>query len=168
MVSAVVRGKWGTMEFENGLPLPDRSLDAYIAGHILGWTDGPHVLYKWSDRKQKKHPYLVFHNAPRGTWEGWDNSAYANEAGEKFYAGKPKEVYIPGHYSTTSTCFRVMETAEGFFEFFQHDKFIVDWHRDPSAPFDCIRIAIPYLDTLEQTFAWGLCAVVWKGKTNEG
>lgn len=160
------------MKFENGLPLPGPELDAYIVGHVFGWTDGPHTFYKWADRKQKRGPILVFHEIP-GKYLDYTvgehgSGSYVSEDSEKFRMGKPKEIYIPRSLSTTAASFAVMEAIEGFFEFFQHDRFIVGWHRDPDKPFDSIRVAIPYLDTLEQTFAWGLCAVVWKGKTNEG
>ena len=125
---------------DQGLPLPGRELDEWIAEHIFG-----------------RDPLKARH----GLHENGDL---------EYYWGYPQGHDIAPHYSTTHAFFQVMEAMEGFgfFEFFQHDRFIVDWHRDPDKPFDCIRIAIPYLDTLERTFAWGLCAVVWKGKTNEG
>ena len=135
----------------DGLPLPGRELDADV------WEMLGHEVYRNRDA-------FLDAGCPHGIYFNID-CIYPAYWSSKYMNSVP----VP-EVSTTSAFFQVMEAMQGFgfFEFFQHDRFIVDWHRDPDKPFDCIRIAIPYLDTLEQTFAWGLCAVVWKGKTNEG
>lgn len=94
---------------------PSASLDARIA-EWMGWTDGPHTLYLWHDRKKRENPrHGAFHQRPQLPNERWsrigDYSCYVNEAGEKFYCGKPKEVYWPLRWSRTDDAAgRVLDT----------------------------------------------------------
>ena len=93
-------------------PKPGRELDALIAEKVMGFSDGPHTLYRWHDRKKRERPlHGAFHRAsgdPIG-----DFSAYVNEAGEKFFCGRPKQVHWPSlHSIDTRAAWEVVEKME--------------------------------------------------------
>ena len=78
-----------------------RELDALVAEKVMGFSDGPHTLYRWHDRKKRERPlHGAYHEKPGTGWKSPDYTAYVNEAGEKLFCGKPKDVFWPEHYST--------------------------------------------------------------------
>ena len=84
--------------------MTDQELDARIALEVMGWSDGPHTLYAWSDRKARKFPlHNCFHVIPKvgdREYTLGDYSAYNNERGEKLFCGEPKQVHWAKHWST--------------------------------------------------------------------
>ena len=96
---------------------------------------------------------------------GWDLDYWL---GTHFSLGVAPSV-SPGSvpkFSTTHLFFRVMEEAksQGYFEFFQHTKLVVDWHNDLEHTLSAVRVRVPWQDTIEKTFAWGVCAALWKAE----
>jgi len=93
-----------------------RELDALVAEKVMGFSDGPHTLYCWHDRKKRERPlHGAYHEKPGTGWKSPDYTAYVNEAGEKLFCGKPKAVFWPEHYSTQiGDAWEVVEKDDGW------------------------------------------------------
>jgi len=75
-----------------------REMDALVAEKIFRWENRL-IVYRWIDRKTKKYPRIAFTENPDRSWG--DYSAVIDEKGNKYYCGKPKNIFYPQWFSET-------------------------------------------------------------------
>ena len=125
---------------DQGLPLPGRELDEWIAEHIFG-----------------RDPLKARH----GLHENGDL---------EYYWGYPQGHDIAPHYSTTHAFFQVMEAKrdEWHFVIEMLDDSVVVWLYDAKEPLGTADLAMSEVDTYNKTIvnavAHAVCSCAWKAR----